>query len=129
MSIFNYYSSPVPYIFYFIFLLAGGYASWRQWCLWKGWPTTNAIVQKNHARTLSLLISDGVFIGRKLEFILDDNDPAAFNYPVGKSILVKVHPKDSQKIYLPSNLSSFLFSLVLALSPPCLLVYKHLGTS
>lgn len=129
MSVFSFYSSPVPYIFYFVFLLAGGHASWRQWCLWKGWPTSNAIVQKKHAKTLSLLILDGAFKDRKLEFILDDNDPSASNFPVGKSILVKVHPKDSEKIYLPSNLSNFLFSLVLALSLPCLLVYQHLGTS
>ena len=126
MSIFSYYSSPVPYIFYFVFLLAGGHASWHQWCLWKGWPNTNAIVQKNHVKTLSLLMLDGFCKDQTLEFTFDEDDPAASNYPVGKNILVKVHPKDNGKIYFPSNLFSFLFCLVLTLSPTCLLVYEHL---
>ena len=72
---------------------------------------------------------DGFCKDKTLEFTFDEDDPAASNYPVGKTILVKVHPKDNGKIYFPSNLFSFLFCLVLTLSPTCLLVYKHLGTS
>jgi hypothetical protein len=79
------------------FIIIGGIVTWHNWCLWKGWPTTNAVVQTNHVGTLNLLILDGAHKDQILELILGMDDPIATSFPVGKSILVKVHPRNSKK--------------------------------
>jgi hypothetical protein len=121
-----------PFLFVLVgcsFLIVfGSILIWHNWCIWKGWPTASAIVQKNHVRTLSLLILDGAHKDQILELILGDDDPIATSFPVGKNILVKVHPKNSKKVALPGSATGFLVSLTVLLAPLMATAYKGLMT-
>lgn len=106
------------------FIIVGGIVTWRNWCLWKGWPTTNAIVQKNHVGTLNLLILDGAHKNQILELILGNDDPVATSFPVGKSILIKVNPSNSKIVELPRGAMGFLVAFAVWLSPLAIWAYK-----
>jgi hypothetical protein len=107
-------------------MLFGGILTWHNWCLWKGWPTTNAIVQANEAGTLSLLALDGAYKSEVLQLTLGFDDPIENSFPTGKSILIKVHPRNNEKVHLSGSLLGFLASLVIWLSLPIVLIYKSL---
>jgi hypothetical protein len=109
-------------------MLFGGILTWHNWCLWKGWPTTNAIVQGNEADTLQLLPLDGAYKNQVLQLTLSSEDPIGNSFPIGKSILIKVHPRNSEKVHLPANLMNFLVSLVVWLAPLGGLIYESLKT-
>jgi hypothetical protein len=108
--------------------VGGGILTWHNWCLWKGWPTTNAIVQGREADTLQLLTLDGAYKNQVLQLTLGSKDPIENSFPTGKSILIKVHPRNSEKVHLPANLMNFLVSLVVWLAPLGGLIYENLKT-